>query len=88
MGKMNLEFKIGTMFKMPTGEVLKIKKLDDENGFFEARLFGLKGQWTDYAVEGPQDNLHLFFTDGGAVFVNELDYPPEPVKDQLEAEGE
>ena len=74
-----IEFKEGQMFKMPTGEVLKIKDLGRDE--FACRLFGLKGAWTDFHVKGEVEKLHLFFTEGGAEFVDAKDYGLEPAAD-------
>jgi len=75
-----IEFKIDQMFRMPTGEVLKIKELNPESNF-SCRLFGLNKEWTDYYIHGAVDRLHLFFTEGKAEFVKNDDYPMEPVKE-------
>ena len=77
---MNLDLSIGKMFKMPTGEVLKIEKINDEDGEFACRLLGLTGEWTNYRIEGKSDDFHKFFTEGGAVFVDSGDYPDEPAE--------
>lgn len=69
-----IEFKVDQMFKMPTGEVLKIKKLGKKS--FSCRLFGLKGAWTEFYIEGSSDKLHMFFNHG-ATFVKPDDYPNE-----------
>jgi hypothetical protein len=73
-----VELQVGSMFKMPTGEVLKIKSMKNSKGNFVARLFGLKGKWTQYAIEGEADAIHKFFTEGGAKLVSNSDYPEEP----------
>lgn len=74
--------KVGTMFKMPSGEVLKVKSLKNSKGNFVARLFGLKGEWTDYFIEGESKKLNEFITEGNAQIVSSKSYPVEPENDR------
>jgi len=66
--------KVGEMVQCKTGEILKFE-LVDPVGAFTARLKGLKGEWTDYRIQGESKNLPGFFAANEAVKVDPKDHP-------------
>lgn len=62
---------VGDIYKMPTGEGLRIEKYDYPEGEFLAQMRNMStGEWTEFRLQGDAIKLPMFLKQQGAVKEN------------------